>query len=144
MTTLVSVLFLGGNIIEFIEKSGSTLFIDLKGLTRIAGEAGTENLEKLIPVTVILILIPLFSVASIFLFRKRKIQMKLTILLIILIVFMILILSYFNFTITRKYNAEIIPGIKLILPVLMLISSILAYKGIRRDEKLVRSYDRIR
>ena len=38
----------------------------------------------------------------------------------------------------------IIPGIKMVVPLLILIFGILAQRGIKHDENLVRSYDRLR
>jgi hypothetical protein len=43
-----------------------------------------------------------------------------------------------------KHSTEIVPGIKMALPFLMLISMILAYKGIKKDDDLVKGYDRLR
>jgi hypothetical protein len=41
-------------------------------------------------------------------------------------------------------NASVSPCISHLFPLLMFIFSILAYKGVRKDELLVRSYDRLR
>jgi hypothetical protein len=65
-------------------------------------------------------------------------------LLIFLILALIAAIVYFSLDISGKYNASLIPGIKLVLPVLMLVLSALAYRGIRNDDALVKSYDRLR
>jgi len=91
-----------------------------------------------------LLLIPLVSFITIFIFKNRKLQMKITEGLIGLIIIMIIVLAVCSFYMIRNYNAVFSPGIDLILPVLMLICAFLAYRGIRKDEELVRSFDRLR
>jgi hypothetical protein len=84
------------------------------------------------------------SLITIFIFKNRKVQLKLTGFLIILIVVCIIALIHVSMSIISKFEAGIIPGFKMILPVIMLIFSVLAYKGIRKDDQLVKSYERLR
>jgi hypothetical protein len=109
-------------------------------------EAGgrTEQLEKLLPLAGLLLLIPLVSFLAIFLFKKRKLQLTFCIALIILIILLIFSITLFSLYIIRVYNAEIIPGYNLILPGFMLICAYLAFRGIKKDEDLIKSYDRLR
>jgi hypothetical protein len=51
---------------------------------------------------------------------------------------------YVSFRIVSKFDARLIPGFKMILPLAILIFSILASWGIKKDDKLVKSYDRLR
>jgi len=81
---------------------------------------------------------------AIFIFKNRKIQMKVVLILIILSIVLIIALIHVSFRIISKFDATIIPGIKMILPILILVFSILAYMGIRKDDRLVKSYDRLR
>jgi hypothetical protein len=44
----------------------------------------------------------------------------------------------------KNYAAEIVPGIKMVIPFIIMIAAILAYRGIASDDRLVKSYDRLR
>ncbi len=139
LTTIMSVLFLTGSIINFTENSNSTLNIDFSGIERMS-----ENVESIPLLSILLALIPLLSFLLIFLFKNRKLQMKVTAFLIFIIVVQIALLAWYSYYVMTNFNAEINPGAKLILPVVELILAYLAYRGIRKDEELVRSYDRLR
>jgi len=144
LTTLLSLLFLKGSFLSFIEKSGSVIKVTFNGIIRDTGGQGFEQIEKLLPVSSLIILIPVLSLLTIFFFKKRKIQLWLALSVIILIVGFIFVLIYYSWIVITEYNAEIVPGFKMVIPVLMLIFSVLAYRGIRKDDRLVRSYDRLR
>jgi glucan phosphoethanolaminetransferase (alkaline phosphatase superfamily) len=144
MTTIMAGLFLTGRIINFTGENSGRLAIDFFGIERITGGTGIEYIERLPLLSGILILVPLLSFFIIFIFRNRKLQMKLALLLIFVIFALICALGYFSYNIIYKYDADIIPAIRLILPLLMLITSYLAYRGIKKDDDLVRSYDRLR
>jgi hypothetical protein len=64
--------------------------------------------------------------------------------LIIMIVLSILYSGYYAYLAISNYEAVFTPGLKMVLPVILLILSMLAYRGIRKDELLVKSYDRLR
>jgi hypothetical protein len=51
---------------------------------------------------------------------------------------------YVSFRIVSKFDARLIPGFKIILPIVILVLSILAFRGIKKDDQLVKSYDRLR
>jgi len=144
LTTLLSLLFLNGSLLSFINKSGSALKITLSGIEQGTGGQGFELIDKLLPLSIIIILIPILSMIAIFIFKNRKIQMKVVLILIILSIVLIIALIHVSFRIISKFDATIIPGIKMILPILILVFSILAYMGIRKDDRLVKSYDRLR
>ena len=96
-----------------------------------------ENITLII--NVLTILISLFSLFTIFLFSKRKIQLTLTKVLIVLIVIFIGATCYYSFN-----NISENAWNKAIIPVVQLILAVLAYLGIKRDDNLVKSYDRLR
>lgn len=143
LTTILAILFLSGEIVVFIE--GINEFsLRFSGINKSAGTSDLVFVEKLVPLSIVLMAVPLFSLITIFLYKYRKLQMKLTFLLILLIIIEILTVAYYSRYIAITYNATFEPGIKLVIPVLMILFSILAYRGIRKDEDLVRSYDRLR
>jgi len=144
LITLLSLLFLTGFFLTFTEKSGSLIRVTFNGIFRANAGQNLELIEKLLPLSVLIILIPILSLIAVFIFKNRKIQMRVVLILIILNIVFIISLIHVSFRIISKFDATIIPGIKMILPVLILIISILAYRGIRKDDQLVKSYDRLR
>ncbi|MGE5419080.1 MAG: DUF4293 domain-containing protein [Chloroflexota bacterium] len=137
LTTVIAVLFLSGDIILF--ENGRSLM-----LTGYApGGEGTQP-EPILPLTVMLLINPFLSLILIFLYKKRKLQMKLTILLIFTILLTVAMIGYFAWNLSRASSTDIVFTYKMILPLLMLIFSVLAYAGIKKDEEIVRSYDRLR
>jgi hypothetical protein len=97
------------------------------------------------PITVLLSVVIIIQVASIFLYRKRQLQIRLGI-FSILLMFGLLGMIYF-FT---KYTLHTMDGVKsvflwpVVCPMIAVILNYLAIKAIQKDEKLVRSYERIR
>jgi len=92
----------------------------------------------------------LLSFTAIFLFKNRKLQKQLT-LLAFLLTLIIVPLEYFMVESFKSAQQE--KGVTFtqnfwligaILPILMVILLFLAYRGIRRDEKLIKSLDRLR
>jgi|AntRauTorckE5430_2_1112549.scaffolds.fasta_scaffold00446_12 hypothetical protein len=83
--------------------------------------------------------------ADIFLFRNRPLQMKLSMLAVALTVTGVAYGAFLYFTDTAaEISAAVTPDVGLALPVITLIFGILARNYIQKDEKLVRSADRLR
>ncbi len=144
LTTILSLLFLNGTFLSFINKTGSVLKLTFSGLFSQTQAVGSELLESTLPLSVLFIIIPILALVAIFLFKNRKLQLKLVMVLIVMIVLTVFLSGYYAFVAASKYEATFVPGIKVMLPVILLILSILAYRGIKKDELLVKSYDRLR
>lgn len=144
LITLLSLLFFSGDFLKFADKAGVVIKVTLNGIFREVAVPGPELIEKLVPYSLLIILIPLISIITIFLFKNRKIQLKLALILIITVSVFTIASVHVSMSIISKFRASVIPGFKLFLPLLMLIFSILAFRGIRNDERLVKSYDRLR
>jgi Domain of unknown function (DUF4293) len=139
-----SLLFFKGGFLNFSDRAGELIKVTLTGVFRESTGSGLELIEKLLPLSLLIILIPTISLIAIFIFKHRKIQLRLSLILLILTAIFVIALIHVSFSIVSKFDATIIPGYKLILPVLILLFSILAYGGIRKDDRLVKSYDRLR
>ena len=126
MTILLSVLFLTGRMIV-IEKDAEVI-----------------HQGMIVPLAVTAALIALISTVSIFLYKNRKQQMKLAIILIILSSVLTAALVIYGFILTSQNGGRIRLNLSIILPFPMIITSLLSYRGIKKDEELVRSYDRLR
>lgn len=86
-------------------------------------------------------LITTVSIISIFLFKNRILQMKVITLAILLSVALIGLTIYE--IVTRQTNQYQF-GPAVIIPLFVLIFNFLAYKGVKHDEQLVKSMDRLR
>jgi len=144
LITVLSSLFLSGSIINFINGSGSVFKITFASIIKSAEGNGLEVIDKLLPLSVLIILIPIISLVTIFVFKNRKIQMRLAIFLMILCTLLVIALIHGSIIIISKFGANITPGYKMLLPLVVLILSVLAYLGIKKDDRLVKSYDRLR
>jgi amino acid permease len=143
-SALIALLFLGGNMISFSEASGNIIGITIKGIFRYSEEYAPENIGRLLPLIIPVLMTALFSIVIVFLFRNRKLQLKLTAVLLGLSAVIIAITAVYTVYIIRKYDSDIIWSLKMLLPLLIPVCLFLAYRGIKKDEDLVKSYDRLR
>ena len=144
LIAVLSGFLLTGSVLDFIDKKGSGIKVAFTEIIKSTGGQGIEVLEKLLPLTILIIIIPVFSLMTIFLYKNRKVQLRLALVLIILTATQLIAFVHVSLSVISKFEAHLIPGFKMIIPVLMLILSVLAYRGIRKDERLVKSYDRLR
>lgn len=97
------------------------------------------------PITFLLSVILLIQVISVFLYKRRQIQIRLSIFSLLLMFGLVGLIYFFT-----KYTLNNMEGIKsvflwpIVCPMIAIILNYLAIKAIQKDEKLVRSYDRIR
>jgi hypothetical protein len=144
LTTILSILFLNGSFLSFINKTGDVFRIGFTDIVRTAQGQSPEIIGKILPMAIIVILVAFLSLVTIFLFKNRKIQLLLSGILTGLTGVLLLVSFYYSYSVVSKYDATFVPGIKMALPFLQLIFSILAYRGIKKDDQLVKSYDRLR
>ena len=133
-----------GKFLIFADKTDSTIKITLTGIYREAGNQGVLLDERILPLSIIIIIIFILSLGTIFLFKKRKIQLWFTRSIMLFIVVLIMSEVYYAVHIIKELNSKIVPGFRMLIPVLLLLFSFLAHRGIQKDENLVRSYDRLR
>ena len=139
-----SLLFLGGSAFNCVDETGQPVMLMLSGsLTDKAGQS-FAHVGPLWPVTAVIVMISAVSLIAIFLYRRRDIQMKLAMALIILSGCFIAALGYYGYVVVNSYKLDIVPGFRTGIPLAVLILAVLAYRGIRKDDSLVRSYDRLR
>jgi len=87
----------------------------------------------------LLITLFVFSLIGIFLFKKRTVQMKL-LRLSILIEFVVVVRLFLTY---RELNTPLDAKVFFLL-MIAFVALLLAYRGVKKDENLVRSVDRIR
>lgn len=144
LTTLVSLIFLKGSYLSFINKTGSVINITFTGIMKSTDGQTFELIQNVMPITILIPVIAALSFSIIFFFKNRSLQLLLSKILIALITILILVSGYYSYIIISQMDGAIVPGIKMVLPVIMLILSVLAFRGIKKDDQLVKSYDRLR
>lgn len=144
LTTLLSILFLKGEYLTFFDNSGSSIQMSLSEIVRINASMDPETTTDVKVLMILAFLIPLLSMLIIFLFKNRKRQMVLTGILIFLISVFIGASLIYSYMVITEYDAAFASWYKLSVPVIQLILSVLAYRGIKKDDDLVKSYDRLR
>jgi hypothetical protein len=90
------------------------------------------------------VLVPVFAAIAILFYKNRKLQKK--IILFDILLELILIISGFILIMpVVQHNSAILkPGYRIIMPLLSLIFLVFAYLGVKKDDELVKSYDRLR
>lgn len=143
VVTILSVIVLFSPV-SFIATSANIFDLSYKGFT------STPPIDALHintwPLTLIAALIPLLAFGSIFLYKKRKLQIRLNIINFLLMdVYYVVMLSFMWFADARlglpsRWGYHLAAS----LPAINMIFTFLAIRGIQKDEKLVRSLDRLR
>jgi hypothetical protein len=144
MTSLLSLLFLNGSYLTFFDSSGIAITLTLTGLfkTSAASESGSTGIVLLIQI--LAVIIPFISLATIFMYKKRNIQLISTKILVALVVAFIATSVIYPITVISNFDVSLGSWYKLAIPVLQLIFSVMAFMGIKKDDELVKSYDRLR
>jgi len=144
LTTIVSGLFLKLKFLVLTINDGSQTIFTFSGIYKKTAGGSSEVISRMIPVTLLAILIPLVAFVLIFLYRKRRLQLWLTILLMILEFLFIIAGTAYAVNPVRINTGPMTLSIGSLLPFVAIILTFLAYRSIRRDEELIRSYDRLR
>ncbi len=137
---VLSSLMLTGDLIKMDNGTGTMFTISLKGL----GEAGGDTVQSLWPLSLILVVVPLLTLAAIFLYKKRSLQMKMTLLVLLLSLGVLILGAFYVIMFDRKIDVTVIWKIKVIFPLISAILAWMAYRSILKDDLKVRSYDRLR
>jgi hypothetical protein len=130
---------------EIALKDGQVVVFYSYAVKKYITKENTEILIRSIPVLIMVLLIGLLSFMNIFQFNRRIIQMRVCVLNSLLMIGLLLLMLYYYLVIKRALPVET-HALKLpfIIPVVSIILTLLAYRGIHQDEMLVRSYDRLR
>jgi hypothetical protein len=144
LVLFLSLIFFTGTVFNFTQGAGITVRLLLSGLMTDQSSQTFGRVENIWPLSVILILTAFFSLVTIFLYKNRKIQIILAKALVAMAALLIIALSWYGYNVTTTFKLVLIPGVKMILPVFILLFSVLALRGILSDERLVKSYDRLR
>ena len=89
-------------------------------------------------------LLPMLAIVAVFLYKKRSIQMRLTMLVLLLSVGTIILGAFYILMFDRKIDVTVVWKVRAVFPLVSAILAWLAYRGIMKDDLIVRSYDRLR
>ena len=143
LSVMLISLMLYGKIVSFVDLSGTLIEMRFNGFFLMTSQQG-EKIEALLPLTLLLVLIPVLLFATLLLYKFRKLQMRSSVLAILLLIGLVIITAYFIFYAVAKYEATIILSIKVVFTPVAAILAYMAFRGILRDELLMRSYERLR
>ena len=144
LITILSLLLYRGGFMAFKDGMGSVYTVTFNGLAKGTDMANIDLIQKLPVISGLIVLLVVISILTMFLFKKRNIQLTLSKILIAIAVVFVLTCSYYAYSVISEYTARMLLVIKTVIPVLILIFSFLAYRGIKKDDDLVKSYDRLR
>jgi hypothetical protein len=144
LLVIMSLVLFSGSVFSCTDETGQVIKLMLSGdLTDKAGQPFAK-VSPLWPVMVLLGLLTAGSVLAIILYNNRRLQMIVTAGIIVLAAGLITALCLYARTVSHSYKLTIHPGYKVVFPLLILVFSVLAFLSIRKDERLVRSLDRLR
>ena len=137
----LSLLLLTGPLARY-SLDGSEYFLRHSGLHNSAG----DKLELATwPLSAIFIAVTFLSFLNIFLYRHRVVQMRIVIYLILIGLGMIAMVFYYIWVAKNQLDvASVLHQWRIVLPPIIAILLYLAFRRIRRDELMVKAYDRIR
>ena len=144
---VVSLLGVFGCFMPLIEFTHGLVFGTLNAIGFMQTSPGSEDiiLDNLWGLMLLSAIIPLIAFVTIWLYHKRMLQIRLTILNILLMIGYYAVLGVGIWSITAKYNPEDFhPQIAIVFPLINIILSWLAIRGIGKDEAKVRAADRLR
>ena len=136
--------FILSPIAVFDLQDGSALEFYSYSVSKIMANSSEKALSTW-PVLFLAIVIAIINFYDIFLYSNRMRQMRLAIYNMLLMIGMIVLVFYFYHYITKNFNT-VSHSLKLaaILPVVCIVLNLLAFRGIRKDDLLVKSYERLR
>jgi len=103
-----------------------------------------ERVLNTFPLIGLVVVISVISLVSIFLFKKRVLQMRLTMYNLIIIIALIGLTVYYCLKGIEKIDGHISLLFYSAMPFITLVMSFLAWRGIRKDDMILKTIDRIR
>jgi hypothetical protein len=111
-------------------------------LLKITSDKFSSN--STIPLIAVVVILALAVMVTIFLYKKRLLQIKITAIILLAHIGFIAALFYFADSVAKKVGVEAAYETGAYIALIPLVFLVLANRSIRRDEKMVRSTDRLR
>jgi hypothetical protein len=130
-------------IADFVNNAGKFYLFRYRGLYEVI--EGKEKLVTLtIPLALLLLVNMVLPLINLFFFKKRGFQMTLCIISIILLFALLGLIAFYAAASFTSINANVNYKVIASMPIVALILNVMAYSAIRKDDKLIKSIDRIR
>ena len=144
LTSLMSLLFLCSPFLTFFDNSGQLIELSSTHILKYNSTGEAQITGNVFLIMILGLMVSLSAFVTIFFFKNRRLQMIFTWLVILLIFSLIVTDVFYLFSIISEYNATIDSWFKILVPVFQLVFTIMALRGIKKDDELVKSYDRLR
>lgn len=139
----LSGILLNGSIVKLVGEGGEDYRLKYSGIYQLQNEIPVL-VEKSFPLAILLIMSTVLFIISIFLFKRRKLQLRVTVLTALLSLGSFFLALFYTYYAGHELSAAYIFNIKIIFPLAGSVLGYLAFRGILKDELLIKSYDRIR
>ncbi len=114
-----------------------------RGLYEIKGNQEILSIDSF-PLAILFTINLVITVATIFLYKKRSLQMRLCIINMLLLLASPGVIYYYIAVAFSSFKAVVDYSLFALMPVISAILTYMAYRGVRKDELLIMSMDRIR
>lgn len=129
---------------QLLDEGGTLYAFSVNGIYGLQGEAGQMPVQQW-PLVILLSIVLFVYATAVFLFKKRRLQMRLCIYNILLQAGMFGLLHYYLYRAIGETGAtEHAYKLPVVIPILSMILTYLAFRSVRRDELMVQAADRIR
>ncbi|MBN1116956.1 MAG: DUF4293 domain-containing protein [Bacteroidales bacterium] len=140
--TILQVLYIKASLAEFLMNNNDSYKFTSAGIKNLSDNSLVQNTSALLILSVFIVIITFFAI---FLYKKRILQIRFCIYSMLLNIGQVglFLYLYFNF----KNNNPVTSGtyeLAAVIPVASIILLFLAFRGIRKDEILIKAYDRLR
>ena len=118
--------------------------LDARGIVELNQQGEAVKMIGSNPCMIIFGIILFLTTYCIAAYKNRRKQIRLATINLFLLLIYIIVLAVYVFVAKNKLNAEVTLLYPAIMPLIALILNYLAMRGVAKDEKLVRSLDRLR
>lgn len=128
---------------EFLLNNDLLYILRYRGIYEI--KEGVElSVIRSLPLATLFGIILFVNLINIFLFKNRGLQMRICVFSIILMLGSLGLTYYYVYTAFNEFGTIVNYKLTITFPLIAAILNYMAFRGIRKDEKLVKSLDRIR
>jgi len=128
----------------FLQEKNITYQLDSRGMVELDEQGAAKGVIGTNPLTFLfgfIIFIALYTIIS---FKNRRRQIRMATINLLLIIIYIAAMVIYIMVAKNKLNAIVTWNYPVIFPLIALIFNYLGMRGVAKDEKLVRSLDRLR
>ncbi len=128
----------------FVQDSNTTYQLDSRGMIELDEQGAAKSVTGTNPLTFLFGLIVFIAFYCIISYKNRRRQIRMATVNLLLLIIYIAAMVVFIMVAKNKLNATVTWNYPVIFPLIALIFNYLGMRGVAKDEKLVRSLDRLR